>query len=270
MAKKKNEKTDVAESTGTEVGPALSFEDDSGQGFEMADADSYAIPYLLILQKNSPQCDEDQGAFIKGAKAGMFINTVSQKIFDGDNGVLIIPVHYSRMMVEWVPRTAGGGFRGSYDPLDPIVNTAERNETGRFMMPNGNFLNDTRYHFCLIIDEQEKDIEPIILALTSTQIKKSRNWMTQMKNIRLKGSNNMKFTPPMYSHIYRVLTVPEENEKGNWKGWKIELDHMIGQKEISYYLAAKSFREQIMKGAAQVGPPPSEGEGGNLGDDIPF
>ena len=268
MANKK--KADVAKTTGTEVGPALDFEQESMAGFENADADSYAIPYLMILQKNSPQCDEDQGAFIKGAKAGMFINTVSQDLFDGDKGVLIVPVHYSRMMVEWVPRTAGGGFRGSYDPMDPIVNTARRNEDGRFMLENGNFLNDTRYHFCLLINEKEKDVEPVIIALTSTQIRKSRNWMTQMKNIRLPGSGGQKFTPPMYSHIYRVLTVPEENEKGNWKGWKIEIDHMIGQKEVSYYLAAKSFREQIMKGAAQVSPPPSEGTGDTMGEDIPF
>ena len=69
----------------------MDFEADSGAGFEGADSQSFAIPYLIILQSNSPQVDEDDGKYIKGAKVGMFLNTVTGEIFDGKEGVNLVP-----------------------------------------------------------------------------------------------------------------------------------------------------------------------------------
>ena len=52
-----------------------------GRGFEEADADSFAIPFLAMLQKGTPQADPDDPAYIKGAKPGMFMNTVTLELF---------------------------------------------------------------------------------------------------------------------------------------------------------------------------------------------
>ena len=50
---------------------------DAGKGSEGVDKDSLAIPFLVILQPLSPACDDDDG--VKGAKPGMFMNTITEE-----------------------------------------------------------------------------------------------------------------------------------------------------------------------------------------------
>ena len=71
-------------------------------GFEESDSDSYAIPRLKLLQKLSPEVDEDNGEYIEGAKHGQFFNTATGELFP--DGVKVIPCHYRRSFIEWVPR----------------------------------------------------------------------------------------------------------------------------------------------------------------------
>jgi hypothetical protein len=226
------------------VVPADLFEQDAGSGFEHTDSDAYAIPFLAILQKGSPQCDEDDGAYIEGAKPGMLFNTVTAELYDGIKGVLVIPACFQHNMVEWVPREAGGGMRGIYKPGDPIMEKTVRDDRGRFVLPNGNYLADTRYHFAILLKEND-EFEPVVISMSSTQIKKSRHWMTKMKSILLSKEDGSKFEAPMMSHIYRLTTISESNDQGSWKGWKIELDHRIGKEELFYYGVAKQFKTQI-------------------------
>ena len=234
--------------------PAVqNFERDSGAGFENADRDSYALPFLVILQKMSPQCDEDSDGYVDGAKPGMFFNTATGELFDGKEGVLLVPFEFQRKFNEWVPREQGGGFRGSY-PADKVnVSSFSRDESGRFINEAGNHIIDTRYHFCLLLTEEGP--QPVVFSLTSTQIKKSRNWMTQMQSIKLVGKSGKKFTPPTFSHVYKATTIGESNEKGDWKGVKIEIDHLLGDGEEHIYDAAKEARSQVSSGKAKIEDP---------------
>ncbi len=264
MTRKKAAEVEVKEEN-LPVVNHMDFESDAGMGFENADSDAYSIPYLIVLQSNSPQVDEDDGRFIEGAKAGLILNTVTNELFEE---LSLVPVEYSRRMVEWVPRDAGGGFRGSFDPSDPKICDIERNEDGKFMLENGNFLNDTRYHFVLV-DKGESQTEPAVIALTSTQIKKSRNWMYAMNNIKFKNKEGKIFTPPSFSHRYKVTSIPESNDKGNWKGWKFTMDGVLGKDDTYLYQSAKLFLEEIKKGAAEIMAPPAEASAAD-DDDVAF
>ena len=253
MAKKKEEK-ELAVKEEYLPSEHMDFESDAGMGFENADSDAYSIPYLIILQSNSPQVDEDEGRYVEGAKAGMIMNTVTNELF---SELTLVPVEYSRRMVEWVPRDAGGGYRGSYDPSDPKVCDLERDENGRYVLDNGNFLNDTRYHFVLV-DKGLGQTEPAVIALTSTQIKKSRNWMYAMNNIKFRNKDGKMFTPPSFSHKYSVSSVSEKNDKGSWKGWKFSMLSVLDKDEAYLYQSAKLFLDEIKKGAAEIMAPPAE------------
>ena len=93
--------------------PALAnqFEEFADQGYEEADRDAFAIPFLSILQSGSPQCKKSEGEYIEGAQEGMFFNTVSNEVVDPEKvPCYLIPCHYSRAFVEWQPRETGGGF----------------------------------------------------------------------------------------------------------------------------------------------------------------
>lgn len=236
---------------------AKAYERDAGSGFEGADRDSYAIPYLVILQAMSPQCNEDADGYVKGAKPGMIYNTATGELFDGKEGVVVVPSQYQRRYVEWRPREEGGGFAGSYAPESVDLNDLQRDESGRMTLENGNYLSDTRYHYCILIGKNG-ETSYVVISMASTQIKKSRNWMTRMAALKIDGSNGAKFTPPTFSHAYRLTTVSEQNEKGNWKGWgPVEIDHMLGDGEEGIYQTAKDFRGQIDSGKAKVEEPGS-------------
>lgn len=246
--KKTGKKTD--KKTGTALA-VLNIEADAGVGFEGADRDSYAIPMLTILQKMSPQCDESDGAFVDGAKPGMFFDNVNERVLDGKAGVTVIPVAFKRSFIEWRTREAGGGFVAEHDVADgtELMRQTTRNEKGHDILPNGNQLADTRQHYVLIV-EADGGTSPALISFTSTQTKKSKRWMTAMNNRKMKRADGSVFTPPMFASKFRLTTVPESNDKGSWSAWKIEPAGDVTDPD--QYGAAKAFRAAIAGGTVKA------------------
>lgn len=240
----------------------MDMEAEAGGGFDEAGSESFAIPFVDIIQKGSPQCDPDKGGYRKDAKPGMILNSVSEELYSGEEGIVVCPAYYQHRFVEWVPRSAGGGFRGMYVPGDPVVLEAlrrGRDEKGNFPLENGNHLTDTRYHFVVLVTEA--GIEPALIPMKSTQIRKSKKWMSNMQKLKAVGKNGP-FTLPQYSHLYRLTTVGEENAKGSWRGWAIERLRKLeaNAEDVAIFQAAKDFKAQIAAGTAQVLPQDDDGE----------
>lgn len=240
----------------------ISFEDDAGQGFENTDIDSFAVPFLVIAQSNSPQVDPDQAEFIEGLKQGMLFNTVTGDIYEArkkdGNGVLVVPCAYQRQFIEWAPRgTGSGGLVEIHDVEEGLAlsKTLVENKEGRRVLPNGNTLADTRMHYVLMQHTDGSWI-PVIISMSSTQVKKSRRWMTVMDNIKFTRQDGSKFTPAMYSHTYKVSSVPESNEKGNWHGFDITKHDIVSSSEL--YDQAKKFKDKVAAGAVEVAQPVNE------------
>jgi hypothetical protein len=59
----KAETTAVAVKEETNLALASQYSEDSGSGFEETSAESFAIPFLSILQSGSPQCKKSDGAY---------------------------------------------------------------------------------------------------------------------------------------------------------------------------------------------------------------
>lgn len=229
---------------------ATQLEGMDSEGFEEADADSYAIPFLAILQSNSPQCKRSDGKYVQGAQEGMLFNTVTEELFDGDEGVLVVPVHYQRVFVKWVPKDEGGGFLGEVPVDDPLVTQGER-DGGKIVLEDGNHLVDTRKHYVVVL-KPDGSYEPMLITMASTQIKKSRQLMTRLRNLKLRGAKGP-FTPPMFANLVRLVTTPEQNEHGSWYGWRPDfasLRQLDLQQELEQelFLAAKDFREAVKAG----------------------
>jgi hypothetical protein len=242
-------KTEVVVKENTAVAIADDvYSQDAGSGFEETSQESYAIPFLSILQSGSPQVKKSDGAYIKGAEEGMLFNSVTQECY-GEEGVEVIPCHYTQRFIEWGTRESGGGFFGEHLPSDPICSTTTRDEKGRNLLPNGHALNDTRNHYVLI--RRNGQLSPAIMSLSSTQIKASKQWMSMMQGIKQKNpATGMFEIAPMFSHAYKINTVAQSNDKGSWFGYKFT---MVGKvTDTAEYEEAKSFNHIVKSGLAKV------------------
>ena len=249
MATKKATSTAVAEQQTTALAiPLADFAADAGMGMEGADKASFAIPFIAVLQGLSPQLET-----VEGAKPGLFINTITNELF---KEVLVVPCAYQRRFLRWAPREAGGGYKGEYNPVDI--------ETGKVVTaPNdkgqptieGDLLKDTRNHFVLMQSESGT-WQPALLSLSSTQIKKSKRWMSLIQGIEMRAANGKPFNPPSFSHIYRLKTVKEENSQGSWWGVEVSVEEPVGDAEL--YAKAKTFHGCVVAGDVEVAPPQPE------------
>jgi hypothetical protein len=272
-APESTEEVAVVQQATQEVGFAINFSEDAGSGLEDFQSSDLSLPFLTVLQKGSPQCDEMQrqsGKYIPDARPGMIMNTLTSELHRGDEGIIVVPCGYKKVAVEWKPRDSGGGLVGHHALTDPIVQGAKRNDKNQLVLPGGNILVETAYHFVLVLSAEGPT--QAVLALSSTQLKKSRKWNTVMTGIRMKGSNGQMFQPAVYSHQYRITTCPESNAQGNWWGINIANEGMIQDSAI--YALAKEFFSAVRNNAVKVSAPPVDHEGDPFGEptseDAPF
>jgi hypothetical protein len=66
----------------------------------------------------------------------------------------------------------------------------------------------------------------------------------------MKDGNGSLFTPPRFSHIWKLETVSEENKNGSWHGWQISKDGVV--EDVNVYQEAKLFAESIQAGQVNV------------------
>lgn len=248
----------------TAVALASMYEEDANSGFESADAEAYAIPFLSVLQSGSPQVKKSDGAYIKGAEEGMLYNTVTQEIISGEDGVEVIPCYYKRSFIKWAPRETGGGYRGEVMPSDPQVTAGKTNADGQLIDAEGNELTDTRTHYVLVLDKNG-GYQPAVISMASSQLKKSRQWMSRMNGLKLTRADGTLFTPPMFSHTYKIGTAAESNDKGSWFGWKIEAGAPVANAAL--YQAAKAFRDAVSSGEVKEQQPAAAHHDSSFDDD---
>ena len=233
---------------------SIDFEADSANEFDNIGKEDTAIPFLKILQTNSPECDESNPEYIPGAKAGLFLNTVTKELIG--NTVDVIPVADQRIYNKWAEREKGGGYKGVVAIASEEVKAAKQDDRGRLVLDSGDYLVDTRNHFIIALYNDKAT--PMLLPLTSTQVKKSRNWIGRMMDLKLKNKEGKKYTPPRYSHIYTLSTLTEKNDKGSWKGLKIDLKGVV--EDIELYNEAKQFAALVKSEKVKVQEPVSESE----------
>jgi len=80
-------------------------------------------------------------------------------------------------------------------------------------------LVDTRVHYVLL--STSNGWTPAVLSLSSTQVKKSKQWMSRMRGMQIPNRDGVLVDAPMASHIWHLTTVAEGNDKGTWFGLKV-------------------------------------------------
>lgn len=238
----------------------IDFSQDEGLGLNNIGKDDLLIPMLIVLQALSPQVDEDnQEAFVKGAKPGMIYNTATGSI---EKSITAIPVAYSRRYIERTPRTEKSRFVTDHGEDKSILDDCIKDENGRYILPEGNEICPTGTFYVLVISDE--GIEQAVISLGKSQLRKSKKWVTMLSNERVpRPDGNGKYQPPMFYRSYDLTTVKESNEGNTWYGWALEkgktLSELPDAGEI--YQFAKSFHNDIAEGKVRVAEEPSETTG---------
>ena len=261
----------VVKKEANEVAVYEGFEQFQGEGFSEVKTEDLAIPFLRVLADVSPQVKKRDGAYVEGAEAGMIFNTVLNEVYEAEkDGIFVIPCHYNRRYVEWRGREEGGGYVGSYTPDGPIVKTVARSEQGQDLLPNGNQLTNTAQFFVLML-HPELGPQKALMTMASTQLKKGRKWLTQAQSLTAQGKNGL-YTLPLMSQVYKVTSVPEQNDKGSWYGWEIARERSLdlsnqGDKDVfdmavAFAKSVKAGDVELNDGSNHVGTDPD--------DNVPF
>jgi len=223
------------------------FEADANKGFQQMSQEDLALPFLKVLGQLSPEVNGRHAKHIQEAAPGMILNTVTNELYDGTKGIQVIPCYYKREYVEWKERGESLGAPVAIHSTDSdVVASAKRDTMNKDRLPNGNYLENTASHFVLVTGT---NTSTALITMKSTQLKTSKKWNTMMLGIKLKGKDGL-FTPPTYSHVYKLKTVQQSNDKGTWFGWDVNKIGPVQDKAV--YDQAKSFSQNISKGNVKV------------------
>lgn len=264
--------TEVAKTTATSTEVAgYDYGAYAGKGYDDLGSGDYSIPFINILQSNSPEVEDDD---FPDAKAGLLFNNVTKELF---STLPFMIAKIDKRFVEWKPRDAGGGYIGDYEPANPYVSQCLRLSEekglpyGKITTPSGNQLVETYQIYGLFLDPTgSESIGFGILSMTSMKIKPTKNWLTTLRTT-LKGKI------PLLAYRTVLGTVKEKNDKGTfynptfkplgetWVASAVPPDSALLE-EVS------QFREMIESGAAKVDMSKQSNDAGSgkADDEIPF
>lgn len=225
----------------------------SGVGSEDITRDDFLVPFIRIVQTNSPQLQKRNEKFIKGVEAGMFFNTVTNTLYSGESGFMFHLASKMRAYAEFTPRDDGGGFIGQVDADSSVVAKLiqAQGRFGRLDTGHGTELVETYYAYGLVVTDDEGDEpEAVVLPLSSTAITPFKQFLSVLNPLLRKGV-------PIFAPRVRVSSRYTTNKEGEFYRWHFALDgdttkaYLAGPNDPIIEIAAE-FRESITTGIARV------------------
>lgn len=243
-------KTSTALARQSEVDPFA----DAGMGAENVRATDLIIPRLTLLHEMSKVTKKSRPEYIKGATGGMFCVASIQRLFDGEEGIHIIPLVYQRRLIEWTPIDAGGGLIRMDVPEEEVENM-ERKNPGVYLTDNDTEIVVTPEYYALIVDDDAGTTLPVVMSLTGKKAAVSKRWNTLiMSQRKVNPATNEEVQMPFWFNTYHMTAVADNNEKGDF--WipnvtvfkeTTELDH-----GDIFYRRAKEFYNAVKSGIAKA------------------
>lgn len=208
----------------------------NGLGNENVGNTDTSIPRISILQKGSPQVDEDRVEYVQGAKAGKFFNSVTNELTDT---LLVLNVFYEKEFVIWKNRDQGGGFAGRF----PSEEEANKYILDNGWNPNHYGVSETANHYLVLLNEDGSVKGPAIMNLSSSGLNVSRTWNANIQQICAQNGGVDRFAPG-----WMLKTVSKSNTKGSW--FLAEAHHAGWATEAQYEIAKQAY-DNIVTGIEQ-------------------
>ena len=216
---------------------SILFEDDAAAGFENVKTVSLALPILKLLQNGSGEAQKRNQNYVEGAESGMFLNTVTKKMYNGAEGINVIPCHYKLEYQEWADFGTGSGRpENIYDANSDILSKTTQGSDMKDRLDNGHYILTVGQHFVLIVEDGST--ENALISMSATQGKISKKWNSMMMSITLDGKNGP-YNPSSFSHSYKLTSVLNSGKGNQWYGYNVV---QVGKVEDpALYERAKKF-----------------------------
>lgn len=206
----------------------------TARGAENVTTDDMIIPRIELVQSLSPVRKKTDPAYIDGAEEGMLFNNVTRELYG--EGVVVVPVWYTKQYLVWKDRKSGGGgsngFRGAF------ASKSLADDAIAALGEDGLEAIDTAQHFVLV-NFQGKWQEAVI-SMAKSKMKVSKRWNSLM---RLSGAD-------CFSRAYKLSAATETNAR-NESYFNFNVTPLGFVSKDVYDLAEKLY-ETIRQGGVKV------------------
>lgn len=254
------------------VPAALSAEEEQflvetqGLGLENVRLADQVLPRLKLIQKMSPEWENNNPEYIEGAKIGQFFNTATRKLYDQ---LILVPASYQIQFVEWKPNRGGLVKNWMQDSrMYDRCSFVEEGEKKFFKTPGGNIMQATGTFFCLEASGEWPEF--CVISLASTQYKHSQEWVTKITGQKVRLNSGQLITPAPFFRSYKAEPQPETSGKNTWLGWKVTPgEPTLSLKDgAALRMMARDLAEAVKAGTVKA---EIEEEGGGASDEkAPF
>jgi len=224
----------------------ISLREHAGEGTENITAKDQKLPILKLLHSSSPVLEEGNPKYNEKAKIGDIYNEVTNTLYG--KSIMVVPCYYINTYNEWADRGEGTGRPIVHTKFDMSKTT--RDDQNKDRLENGHYVEDTGNHFCYIVDPKTcEPKESVLITMKSSQKKKSASWNT-LTTTKTRTDDQGSFVPPLWSSVYKLSTVKEENvQKGHkWHGWSIEFHKWLEEgKDDEIMRTTSAFYEAVSK-----------------------
>ena len=227
-----------------ESGLALPMEDlfnEQGSGLEEVGSEDVTIPYLSVVQKMSEVVEKQSSHYKPEAEPGMFFNTLTEELYSGEDGLLVVPCYFRAIYTEHAPGKRGK-FLSEHPVSTPLAKQTRRNDDGQDVLPNGNVLIRKNRHYVMLAHEAE----PVVLTCKATALKTSKKWNSLLGGRKMTGPGGKEFTPPIFSSVWRLTTEKNQNDDGVWFTPKVEMVGDLGDAVL--FQKCREFADMVRGG----------------------
>lgn len=203
---------------------------DGGRGNEDVKVSDLTMPRIKLLQKMSDEVDRHHANYVKDAKDGDFLNSVTGEIY-GDT-LYVIPIKFKEEFTAWRDREKGGGLLGSFpteEAARAAVAAAERPEEFKIVQGHA--------HILLVKDPKTGALsKPANMDFTSSKLRVSRQWNT---NINMRGGDR-------FTGLWKLTSVAAKAKNGaqfmnleaTFVGWATEEDYKTAERYYEQFAAS--------------------------------
>lgn len=201
----------------------------TGRGNEEVNASHVTIPRVKLLQKMSDEVDRHHIGYIKDAKDGDFLNSLTKENY-GDS-IYVIPIKFKEEFAVWRKRDAGGGLIGTFKTEADARAAVTGNEK-----PQDLDIVQGHAHVLLIKNPETGALsKPIIMDFSSSKLRVSRGWNSQ---IDIKGGDR-------FTGLWKLSSVAAMS-KSKQQFMTLEVS-FVGWAQEEDYKAAEAYYEQFAR-----------------------